>query len=100
MAGLRVVGPFGGVESVVEVLGERGFETVLVTDADDPYMEHWWPPGHVIGWEHTFVHENYEFLTAVSEGDDYAPGFVEGLGVQRVLDAIDRSARTREWVEL
>ncbi len=45
--------------------GDRGFQQVLVTDADDPYLDHWWPPGHVLGWEHTFVHENYEFLSAV-----------------------------------
>jgi len=49
----------------LEVLREdddRGYQTVLVTDETDPYVDHWWPPGHVIGWEHTFVHENYEFL--------------------------------------
>ncbi|WP_136686667.1 Gfo/Idh/MocA family protein [Halorhabdus amylolytica] len=75
----------------------RGFETVLVTDPDDPYLEHWWPPGHVIGWEHTFVHENYAFLSAIDGGTDYAPDFGDGLAVQRVLEAIQRSDRTGEW---
>jgi len=75
----------------------RGFETVLVTEPDDPYIEQWWPPGHVIGWEHTFVHENYEFLSAAVAGTDYAPDFGDGLAVQRVLNAIQRSDRTGEW---
>ncbi|MFB6074909.1 MAG: Gfo/Idh/MocA family protein [Haloarculaceae archaeon] len=86
----------------LELLREdsRGFETILVTDEDDPYVEHWWPPGHVIGWEHTFVHENYEFLSAVRDGTDYAPSFADGLAVQRVLDAVAESDERGEWVAL
>jgi predicted dehydrogenase len=87
----------------LEVLreGNRGYETILVTDAEDPYVEHWWPPGHVLGWEHTFVHENYEFLSAVDSGgavDDYRPNFEDGLAVQRVLAAIKESDENGEWV--
>ncbi len=80
--------------------GNRGFETVLVTDPDDPYIEHWWPPGHVIGWEHTFVHENYEFLSAIRDGAEYHPSFQDGLAVQRVLDAVSRSDERGEWVDV
>ncbi|MFB6307762.1 MAG: Gfo/Idh/MocA family protein [Haloarculaceae archaeon] len=80
--------------------GQRGFETVLVTDPDDPYVDHWWPPGHVIGWEHTFVHENAAFLSAVVDDTDYAPSFEDGLSVQRVLDAIQRSDVTDQWVRV
>jgi len=80
--------------------GNRGFETVLVTEESDPYIEHWWPPGHVIGWEHTFVHENYEFLTAVAEGGEASPSFEDGLAAQRVLDAVERSDETGEWVDV
>jgi predicted dehydrogenase len=92
----------------------RGYETVLVTDEDDPYVEHWWPPGHVIGWEHTFVHENYEFLSAVDSaasetprsgggetagaGGEYHPDFQDGLAVQQVLSAIQESDERGEWV--
>ena len=87
--------------------GDRGYETILVTDEDDPYVDHWWPPGHVLGWEHTFVHEDYEFLSAVAEWTDdesaggtdaYRPNFEDGAAVQRVLDAIKRSDATGEWV--
>jgi predicted dehydrogenase len=78
--------------------GNRGYETVLVTDAEDPYVDHWWPPGHVLGWEHTFVHEDYEFLSAVDSGDEYHPNFRDGLAVQRVLAAIEESDERGEWV--
>jgi predicted dehydrogenase len=86
----------------LEVLREdgRGFETVLVTDPDDPYVDHWWPPGHVVGWEHTFVHENYEFLSAIDAGESHRPDFAEGLTVQRILEAIERSDERGEWVSL
>ncbi|QCC60101.1 Gfo/Idh/MocA family oxidoreductase [Natrinema thermotolerans] len=80
--------------------GDRGYETILVTDEDDPYVDHWWPPGHVLGWEHTFVHENYEFLSAVARGESFAPSFADGLAAQRVLDAIERSDDRGEWVAL
>ncbi|WP_276301808.1 Gfo/Idh/MocA family protein [Halorussus lipolyticus] len=89
----------------LEVLREdnRGYETILVTDPDDPYVEHWWPPGHVLGWEHTFVHENYEFLRAVDSaasgrGWEYHPDFEDGLAVQQALAAIQESDETGEWV--
>jgi len=84
----------------LEVLreGNRGYETVLVTEETDPYVDHWWPPGHVLGWEHTFVHENYEFLSAVAEGGEFSPSFAEGYAVQRVLDAIGKSDDCGAWV--
>ena len=82
--------------------GSRGYETILVTDETDPYIDHWWPPGHVIGWEHTFVHENYEFLRAVSTGNvpDTFPTFEDGYAVQQTLDAIERSDERGEWVSV
>lgn len=86
----------------LEVCGadDRGFETVLVTGEDDPYLDRWWPPGHVLGWEHAHVHENYEFLTAAAEGESFAPDFRDGLDVQRLLDAIQRSDERGEWVSV
>ena len=87
-------------ELEVNLSGNRGFETVLVTDEGDPYYDHWWPPGHVLGWEHTFVHENYEFLSAVDAGGEYHPNFGDGLAVQRVLDAVERSDEDGQWVEV
>ena len=80
--------------------GDRGYETVLVTDEDDPYVDHWWPPGHVVGWEHTFVHENAEFLRSVADGTAYEPDFGDAMAVQRVLDAIAESDETGAWVSV
>ncbi|MDQ2584063.1 Gfo/Idh/MocA family protein [Saccharothrix yanglingensis] len=71
---------------------ESGFRRVLVTEADHPYVGAWWPPGHLLGYEHTFTHEVADLLTAISEGVDPAPSFADGLRVQRVLAAVEDSA--------
>ncbi|WP_254274578.1 Gfo/Idh/MocA family protein [Haloarcula marina] len=105
---IAIYGSEGSLRFSLERLNEldvnlddnRGFETILMTDPDDPYISHWWPPGHVIGWEHTFIHENYEFLRAVDNGDEYHPDFQDGLAVQRILDAVERSAEGGEWITL
>ncbi|TQM79117.1 putative dehydrogenase [Saccharothrix saharensis] len=69
-----------------------GFRRVLVTEADHPYVGAWWPPGHLLGYEHTFTHEAADFLTAIGDGVDPAPSFADGLRVQRVLAAVEDSA--------
>jgi predicted dehydrogenase len=87
----------------VRLADDRGYRTVLVTDEDDPYVDAWWPPGHVLGWEHAFVHENVEFLTAVEAAESgrdepgFLPDFEAGLAAQRVLTAIAESDRTGSW---
>jgi predicted dehydrogenase len=73
----------------------QGFRTVLVTEADHPFMSHWWPPGHVIGWEHTFVHELLHLLTCIATGAPVGPHgatFEDGYRAAEVCDAILRSA--------
>jgi predicted dehydrogenase len=77
-----------------------GFRTVLVTEESHPYISAWWPPGHVIGWEHTFVHEVRDLLAAISEGTDVAPDFAAGLQVQRVLSAVLDSADKGAWIDV
>ncbi len=69
-----------------------GFRRVLVTEGGDPYLSAWWPPGHVLGWEHTFTHQAADLLTAIADGGQPLPSFADGLAVQRVLDAVARSA--------
>jgi predicted dehydrogenase len=71
---------------------EAGFRRILVTEPEHPYVGVWWPPGHLLGYEHTFTHEVADFLDAIGSGTDPAPGFDDGLRVQRVLDAVERSA--------
>ena len=72
--------------------GEQGFKRILVTEADHPYAGHWWPDGHILGWEHSFVHQFAEFLTSIRDGVPSTPSFADGLRVQRVLHAIDESS--------
>ncbi|MEU1389866.1 MULTISPECIES: Gfo/Idh/MocA family oxidoreductase [unclassified Nonomuraea] len=72
--------------------GAGGFERILVTEPDHPYVGAWWPPGHGLGYEHTFTHEIKDFLEAVAAGTDPAPSFADGLRVQRVLAAVEASA--------
>ena len=69
-----------------------GFRRILVTEPSHPYLSAWWPPGHVLGWEHTFVHEVADLVTAIAEGADPAPSFADGLQVQQVLAAVAYSA--------
>jgi predicted dehydrogenase len=69
-----------------------GFTRVLVTEPDHPYMAAWWPPGHVIGYEHTFTHEVVDLLNAIASDQDPSPTFAEGLQVQQVLAAVEQSA--------
>ena len=69
-----------------------GARRVLVTEEDHPYAGAWWPPGHVLGWDSTFISQAADFLTAIAEGTDPAPSFADGLAVQRVLAAVEKSA--------
>jgi len=69
-----------------------GFRRILVTEPEHPYLAAWWPPGHIIGWEHTFTHQAADLLTAIAAGGQPAPSLADGLAVQRVLDAVQRSA--------
>lgn len=72
--------------------GEQGFRTILVTDPVHPYAGSWWPTGHMLGYEHGFSHQVVDFVAAVAEGTAPRPSFADGLHVQRVLDAVERSA--------
>jgi predicted dehydrogenase len=79
---------------------ERGFRDIIVTEPSHPYVGNWWPPGHIIGYEHTFVHTIVDFVNAVIARKSAAPDFAAGLKTQRVLDAVQRSATTRQWITL
>ena len=74
-----------------------GFRTILVTEPVHPYMEGWWPPGHIIGYEHTFVHTVKDLLDGIAAGESPAPTFEDGYRSQAVLDAVERSAESRQW---
>jgi predicted dehydrogenase len=79
--------------------GLRGFRTILATEAGHPFIKAWWPPGHAIGYEHTFTHTVYDLLEAMADDRLPEPSFVDGVKNQRVLDAIEHAARDRTWVK-
>lgn len=76
---------------------EQGFSRILVTEPEHPYLSAWWPAGHLIGYEHSFTHQARDFLEALANGVDPSPSFAEALQVQRVLEAVERSAQERAW---
>jgi predicted dehydrogenase len=78
----------------------RGFRRVLVTDETHPYIKAWWPPGHLIGYEHTFTHTVFDLLEAMADHRLPTPNFTDGVRAQRVLHAIETSARTRRWTKV
>ena len=75
----------------------QGFRTVNVTEPDHPYSGAWWPPGHILGYEHTFVHTMKDLMDGIEAGESPAPNFEDGYRCQAVLDAVERSAASGEW---
>ena len=79
----------------------QGFSRILVTEPEHPYVAAWWPPGHMLGYEHAFTHQAVDFVTAIAAETEPHPSFAEGLQVQRVLDAVERSSdRASVWVSV
>jgi predicted dehydrogenase len=83
-------------------LDRQGFRDILVTQRDNiqPYVSHWWPPGHGIGYEHTFVHTFADFVNACADGKPVQPTFEDGLKNQRVLTAVEESSAKGKWVKV
>ena len=75
----------------------RGFRTVQTTDGCHPYTGNYWPIGHIIGYEHTFINLIKDMLTTFVDGKDFHPGFDDGLACQKVLEAVKVSSDTRSW---
>jgi predicted dehydrogenase len=76
---------------------ERGFRTVLVTESIHPYIQAYWPPGHTIGYEHTFVNQAADLVKGIAGQSELRPGFEDGLRCQEVLEAVTRSCEERRW---
>jgi predicted dehydrogenase len=78
-----------------------GFRRIVVTEPQHAYVGHWWPAGHGLGYEHAFTHQVVDLVGAIAAGENPSPSFAEGLAVQRVLDAVERSAADdSRWVAL
>ncbi len=78
----------------------RGFRNIVVTESEHPYVDRWWPPGHIIGWEHTFIHEIGDLLTAIANVEHVQADFYDGLRCQQVLDAAWESSLNKKWIEI
>lgn len=108
----EVFGEKGGINFNLERLNElefysreddkaaQGFRTIYATDSGHPYIRHWWPPGHIIGWEHTFIHEIGDLLEAIHAGKQVAADFHDGLRCQLALDAVAKSAAEGRWISV
>ena len=78
-----------------------GFRRILVTEPTHPYTGAWWPPGHGLGYEHTFTHEIADLVRDLGAGTAPTPSFADGLQVQLVLDAVSRSAESgSSWQQI
>jgi predicted dehydrogenase len=78
--------------------GIRGFRTILATDPDNhPYIGSWWPPGHIIGYEHTFTHTVFDLLEGIDKGVSPQPDFADAVRTQQVMAAWERSAGSKQW---
>lgn len=80
--------------------GLQGFRLIQASEGGHPYMSHWWPVGHVIGYEHTFVHEMYEFVQAIANDTPTCPDFSDGVECSRIIEAVELSAQRRAMVDI
>lgn len=78
----------------------RGFRVVQATDSVHPFMSAWWPVGHIIGYEHTFINLAYSMLKAFDKGEVFKPNFEDGVRNQAVLEAVDISSQQKRWVSI
>lgn len=80
--------------------GQQGFRLIQVTEGVHPYTGHYWPVGHIIGYEHTFVNFIADAVAAIADNRPITPSFEDGYQNQRVLDAVEKSSESRSWVRL
>jgi predicted dehydrogenase len=77
-----------------------GFKTILCTEGSHPYFGAWWPPGHVIGYEHTFIHTVADFVNAVAANTEVHPSFLDGAKCVAVLESVVKSCKAKGWVKV
>lgn len=80
--------------------GRQGFRRILATESDHPFFGAWWPPGHIVGYEHTFVHAVYELMNAINKKPTIMPDFRDGAQCVAVLDAVEESAGNGKWAKV
>lgn len=80
--------------------GMQGFRTIHCTEEMHPFASGYWPPGHSIGYEHTFINLLSEFFRGITQGTSPSPNFEDGLQNQMVLEAVEQSAVLKQWVKV
>lgn len=83
-----------------DAASQRGWRIINVTDGDHPYVGAWWPPGHIIGWEESHIHQVADFLMAVENNTPISPDFSVGVANQAVLDALVASSESGQWIDV
>ncbi|MDA3959269.1 MAG: Gfo/Idh/MocA family oxidoreductase [Planctomycetota bacterium] len=79
----------------------QGFRTIMCMDGGNhPYAGQYWPDGHIIGYEHTFINTLADFLVDMKKRKALSPSFHDGWANQEVLDAVLKSADSRKWVSV
>jgi predicted dehydrogenase len=78
----------------------HGFHNVLVTGSNHPYASRFWPPGHIIGYEHTFITTLVDFLKCIAKSEPFHPNFDDAAEVQKLLDAVESSAQSKTWINV
>ncbi|WP_251858574.1 Gfo/Idh/MocA family protein [Herbiconiux sp. L3-i23] len=101
---IEIAGSLGALSFDLEAMNElqffdatapaelQGFTRIIVTEPGHPYTGSWWPAGHMLGYEHGFSHQVKDLVDAIAGGTQPTPSFADGLQVQRVLDAVERSS--------
>lgn len=79
---------------------KNGFKTIMCTDGSHPYIGAWWPPGHVLGYEHTFVHEVNDLVNAITDDTPIHPDFVDGAKCVAVLESVVNSQKSKRWIKV
>jgi predicted dehydrogenase len=78
----------------------QGFRTIIATQPEHMYIKNWWPTGHIIGWEHTFVHQYYELMQALATDKMPEPNFYDGMKCQQVVEAVWLAGNENRWVKV
>ena len=79
---------------------QQGFRRIMATEGDHPYAGNWWPPGHMLGYEHSFTHAAYDLTQSIASDQPCTPDFQDGAQCVAVLEAVDQSQASKSWTNV
>ena len=83
--------------STADAGGQQGFRRIMATEGDHPYVGNWWPPGHMLGYEHGFIHAVHDLTQSIANDKPCSPDFLDGVKCVAVLEAVDNSQASGSW---